>query len=94
MSLVTLGSGSKCQEGVTRKIKLFHCFENKTLPSFQVLETVQTGRAGVCGITGDRKHLGETGNSLQILSFMESNTKGPEVPEDSGNVSPHKLQVE
>lgn len=52
MSLVTLGCGSKCQEGVTRKIKLFHCFENKTLPSFQVLETVQTGRAGVCGITG------------------------------------------
>lgn len=52
MSLVTLGCGSKCQEGVTRKIKLFHCFENKTLPSFQVLETVQTGRAGVCGLTG------------------------------------------
>lgn len=73
-------------EDVTRKIKLFHCFENKKLTSLQVLETFQTGRAGVCDITALERNWS---HSFTVYSWKAQ--KGPEVSEVSGNVSPYKL---
>ena len=58
-----------------------------------MLETFQTGCAGVCEVPGERKHLGENGTTFYNDSFilLMEYTQGLYVSEVSGNTSPYKL---